>query len=75
VVRGEDALTTAGGTPALLRFHQTLEDRDIPAIVSGPINGCFGDEGSVGGAWVVQQAAESCRADFALADMLVAIEF
>lgn len=50
------------------------ERLDVAAVVAGLIDGRFGDEGAVGEAGVVQQAAEGWEADGSLSNVLVAVE-
>src|SRR5205807_7898150 len=58
-----------------LSFHQPLQCFHIPLVVPRGIYRCFGDEGCVSQARIVQQTAKWFRADASLPDVLMSIEF
>ena len=53
---------------------QDTEGHDVAHLVAGFVYGGFGDEGRVGKAVIVEQAAEGFGTDGAFADVLVAVE-
>src|ERR1700746_1345798 len=54
--------------------YQPLQGCNIPAVVSGFVNGGFSNEGSMGEAEIVEQNAKGPLANSSLPDVLMAVE-
>ena len=54
---------------------EAFEDADVAFLVAGLVDGGFGDEGGVGKAGVVEEAAEGLDADGSLPYVIMTVEF